>query len=270
MPGRTSALPRVRHAAQRPLAAQAERARHHHQQRHRHHRCGGDGADEHPPSLGARPRPTRADRAHERQRSPALPTRRPPHDDTEREQLQHRQHRRTIDITELRGSASDLHLERRVGRTAQQAHGAEGGEREQEHHRRSSPQCRAQQGQHHVPQHLRARRAQRARCGGEIRGQHRPQRADQSHHHGDVEEHVGHHHGPARAVPRLRQQRQERSTHHDGGQHERHGDQRDQRSSPWEPVAGQQVGGSEPGHQRQHSAGHGLPQREPQHVAEPG
>ena len=201
---------------------------------------------------------------------PPLPASRPPHHHAQHQQLQHGQHGGAVDVAELRGAAGDLHLQRRVRRPAQQAHGAERCEREQEDDGGGRPQRGPQQGQHHEPQHLLRRSAKCACSGGEVGGHHRPHRAHQPHHDGDVEEHMGDDHSPCRAMPRRREEREKGRADHDGGQHERHGDRRQQSAAAGKPIAGKQVRRREPDEHGQQRARHRLPQGEPQHAPEAG
>ena len=173
---------------------------HQHHQRQRHHDDGAraTGDADHAPLVPSASVPLAASAAAERAAAARRCHRADHHTTTaEHQQLQHRQHRRAVDVAQLRGPAGDLHLQRRVRRAAQQLHHAERGEREQEHHRRRRPQRRPQQRQHDVAQHAAHGDAPSVRAAAVRSGGSTAHIApDQPHDHRDVEEHVRDDHRP--------------------------------------------------------------------------
>ena len=218
-------VPSLRPRGQRPAVADVERTT---DQRHDRRADGDARARRRRRRPMARsPRRARCARrgsAVQLDRSAALPSRRPHDHDRQQAELQHRQHRRAVDVAELGRPSGDLDLERRVRRPTEQLGHAERGEGEQEDDRRGRPQRRPQQRQRRsaarpAPARRRACAAAPTRsCGitAIIAPTSRTTTAMLKNTWATI---------IACAVPchELGQQRQERRADHHGRQHERHG-----------------------------------------------
>ena len=142
-------------------------------------------------------------------------------------QLKHGQGGRQPEVAEHDRLAIDLDLEGRVGEATQDEDHAEGREREQKHDRGGGHQGRTQQGERDGTERLPAGGPKRSGCFLQAGIEMRPQPAHRSHHHRQIEEHVGGEDdpdGPGQVDPDralASQQGEEGRPDDDGRHHER-------------------------------------------------
>ena len=177
------------------------------------------------------------------------------------------EHRGRPQVEEARRLVVDLRLEGRVARAAEHDDHPERREAEEEHDRRRGRE-RGREERHRQPQPaLRARRSERRRRIPQPPVEHRPERADDPHDHGDVEEDVREQDRPDRPLDPVGEEGDERGRDDDRGEDERHEHEcLDDRPAP-EPKPRERPRERQARDQR-HCRRHGrLPEREPEDVA---
>jgi hypothetical protein len=263
IPGRISRRAEIGPCGRRPSRRRRERA---HDERDQgsagdHHGQAGDEGDEAAFAGVAGTTPHRCRQQADRPGMATLRHRRPRHDRDQRGELEDGQHGGTADVAELCRPPPHLDLDRAGAGCREDPDHAVRREREEEHDRGGGGHRRSYERQRDLGGDLPARRSQRGRRGLHVGRKVLPQRPDHAHDDRQVEHDVGADHRPHRAVERVGQQCEERSTHHHGRQHEHRGEQPDEHGATAEVETGEHVGGSEPDDDRHHGRHDRLPQR---------
>ena len=156
---------------------------------------------------------------------------------------------------------------RRVPRPAEDQHDAEGREREQEDDRGGGRECRREQRSVTSRKRAHGRRAERRGRLVQARIEARPERPDDPHDDGDVEERVRDQDRRPAALDAVGQDREERERDDDRREHERDDDERAHHAPAPESVAAEHVRGRQRDRDREHGRRERLPHREPHDLA---